>query len=70
MGCRTLKNVKLICNIQCNHYENFNGIFHRNRKISYFLFGTTKDSEALCLNTQNNLRKNKARGIILSDFKP
>lgn len=46
--------------IQCNSYENTNGIFHRARKNNSEMYMETQNT----LNSQNNLeKKNKVRGL-------
>ena len=52
--------------IQCNLYQNTNGNFHRNRiNISKICMETQKIP-----NSQSNLEKNRAGGIMFPEFIP
>ena len=51
--------------IQCNIYQNTNGIFHRTKTNNSKICMETQKT----LKNQNILRKNRASGITLPDFK-
>ena len=57
--------IPLNLQIQCNPYQNYNGIFHRYRKNNPKICTAQQNT----LNNQSNLEKNKAGGITLPDFK-
>ena len=54
------------CNlqIQCNHYQITNGIFHRTRTKNFTIHMETQKT----VNSQRGFKKNEARGINLPDF--
>ena len=52
--------------IQCNPYQNTNGIFHRTRTNSLKICMETQKTS----NSQNNLeKKNRAGGVMLPHFR-
>ena len=58
--------IQIYLQIQCNLYQNYNAIIHRDRKTTLEFFMQPRKTP----NSQNNSEKeNKAEGIILPDFK-
>ena len=51
--------------IQCNHYQITNGIFHRNRAKKFTIHVETQKTPK----SQSTLKKNGAGGISLPDFR-
>ena len=51
--------------VQCNPYQITNGIFHRTRTRNYTICMETQKT----LNSQSNLKKNRAGEIRLPDFR-
>jgi hypothetical protein len=64
--CENGHTTKITLHVQCNPYQNFNGIVHNNRKINHEIHIKLQKTS----NSQNNSeQKSKAGGIIIPDFK-